>query len=634
VPDHNRYADRTGFIRRENFINRTRTFLSLPIPPLSVFVHGPPLSDADAFVRRLHGSGYAPSHIFWAVPGPAPAGVARTVESDVIAAARAQTEVRGDRMIAFVDTRTELEANWALELLDAVEFAQDIAAATVAEVESDDAPLSADARCTLVALRNIPQHLRLEAGFDSLDGAVADWIGRAVALGRSVRRTYRPTARIGAAGTDDAFQKRHGRSVAGFIAPDTARLEDLSRLRATEPVFASIVMLSWNAPEYTELAVASIRTYTQTPHEIIIIDNGSDEATRRRIAALPGDVRVIYNASNMGFAHGCNQGMAAARGTHVVLLNNDVVVTEGWLEALIDAQRRDPTIGISAPRSNFVAGDQQVHDANYANVEAMHEFAAQRRASLRGRTYYSDRVIGFCMCIARPVIEEVGGIDTRYGVGNFEDDDYCIRVRAAGYQMVVCEDAFIHHFGSVTFKANNVDYGARMRANWLTFAGRWDMPREFPTAGYQSRPVIARGFTRAQHYFPLPPGEETPVVVAEQTRDYELVLFAIVANEGDWTKVAPVVINFVRAYTSEDRVVFAIAATNGLHASTLGHRVERACIKAGLDPQLVPDVDISDVDDPAAWRASFSGARRYECAALTDRSRSGLARLLRMHLSA
>jgi O-antigen biosynthesis protein len=268
-----------------------------------------------------------------------------------------------------------------------------------------------------------------------------------------------------------------------------------------DDVFVSIVMLSWNAPEFTEFAVASIRANTPLAHEIIVVDNGSDAETRERIARIP-DLRVIWNAVNTGFAFGCNQGMAAARGTHVVLLNNDVIVTAGWLEALIAVQQNNPAVGCSAPRTNSIAGPQQVDAVPYHDLAGLPAYAAARAREWRGRWTRQARVVGFCMCINRRVIGEIGGLDPRYGTGNFEDDDYCMRMRAAGYDIAVCEDAFIHHFGSATFKRNAVDYRATIEHNKEIFAARWNVT--YAGDAYDARQALQRGFVHARDFVPLP----------------------------------------------------------------------------------------------------------------------------------
>jgi hypothetical protein len=251
------------------------------------------------------------------------------------------------------------------------------------------------------------------------------------------------------------------------------------------------------------------------------------------------------------------------------------------------------------------------------------------------RSYHTDRVIGFCLCISRNVIDEVGGIDTRYPIGNFEDDDFSLRVRAAGYEIVVCEDSFIHHFGNASFKANNVDYGSQLEQNWKIFAQRWDLPRAYPTQGYDSSHAIARGFDRARDYIALPDSGavESGATVA---RTYDTVLLAVLASEEDWSRLAPVIANYARAYSASDSMLLAIGLCGGLDAQTVAERAERAIRKAGAEPEGVADIDISDVSDLATWSGNFGDARLlsiFEYPGLPgmeivkDRSRSGLRRL-------
>jgi GT2 family glycosyltransferase/Flp pilus assembly protein TadD len=294
-----------------------------------------------------------------------------------------------------------------------------------------------------------------------------------------------------------AFYLREGRPA------DAKRVAEEALASGRRRGLVSIVMLSWNALEFTKMALESIRSNTTGDYEIIIVDNGSGAQTVEWLKTL-GDVRVIFNEVNRGYAAGNNQGIAAARGEYIVLLNNDVVVTEGWLEGLLEAFDRIPNLGVSAPRSNRVAGDQQVADAVYADMAQMHEYARSRRERLRGAHYLTDRAIGLCLCVDRRVIETIGGIDEQFGAGNFEDDDFCLRVRAAGYRIAVCEDVFIHHFGSQTFKANNVDWASTMRENWRKFAKKWGYPEAYPERGYVPAAAISQGFDRARHFVALP----------------------------------------------------------------------------------------------------------------------------------
>ena len=84
-----------------------------------------------------------------------------------------------------------------------------------------------------------------------------------------------------------------------------------------------------------------------------------------------------------------------------------------------------------------------------------------------------NRLVGFCLMIKREVIDAIGLLDERFGIGCFEDDDYCVRAMAAGYRAVIADDAFVHHYGSRTFLGAGIDGGALMRENQQRFVEKW-----------------------------------------------------------------------------------------------------------------------------------------------------------------
>jgi GT2 family glycosyltransferase len=410
---------------------------------------------------------------------------------DAIAQAGRALRNRGDRYVAFVDARSVLQPGWLDALVHALECDALSAFATFA-------PAGADARAMVVATARIPACERLDA-FETLHGALADFALRiARDRERGIVRVDGALHELPPPADDVAFRLRYGCAPADVtILP-----------HATAPRFrgmASIVMLSWNAPDFTKLAVESIRAVTRYPHEIIVVDNGSDEPTLRVLDALEADhgVRVVRNGRNLGFGGGMNVGMAHARGDVVVILNNDVIVTEGWLEDMIGALEMRRTVGCTAPRSNQVASEQ-ILAVPYADDVAMHRFAAERRRALRGRGYVAHRVVGFCLCLDRKVIDEIGGFDPRYGLGNFEDDDLAVRIRAAGWGIFVCDDVFIHHFGSVSFKANALDHRAHMERNWRAFSEKWGLAPAPMATPYDARSLARPGFEHDEHFVPLP----------------------------------------------------------------------------------------------------------------------------------
>jgi glycosyltransferase involved in cell wall biosynthesis len=360
---------------------------------------------------------------------------------------------------------------------------------------------------------------------------------------------------------------------------------------------------------------------------VIVVDNGSGRETLDMLATIDDPhVRVVYNSTNRGFAGGNNDALAVARGEHAILLNNDVIVTEGWLDGLLDPFRRIPGLGVTAPRSNKVVGHQLLADAAYADEAAMTEYAAQRRRTFEGSGYFADRAIGLCLCIDRTVIDRIGGLDERFGLGNFEDDDFCLRVRAAGYRIYICDDVFIHHFGSRSFAANNVDYTKTMHENWAKFAAKWGFQPALPENGYQPRSAYGKGFDRAQHYVPLPHrGDDLDAAL--DVAAMHCVFLAEVSGESSWPNIAEFVTRFARAFKLGDRMLLAIGTFDELSGELLGKRVERILQRAGIDVRHCPDIEISEESDARTWRERLSCAPTIDIATLVDRSPSALRRL-------
>ncbi len=599
VFDANVHRIARGAIRREvRLSQRVHTFDALAIPQTTIVLHGPVELPQPAALLENN--------------SPV-ARVVRASDADAVAAIRETMEIRGDRYLAVVDARATLHRGWLDELVRQIEFSSNVGAATYApelRIGEDVNPLAADARCTLLALRQFPQHLRV-ADLPSANGAIADLLLRALGERVATRGVGSALGELPALEPDAEFERLHGMPLRDVHVTDAARIEPfVTPPAAGEAPLVSVLMLSWNAPEYTRLALESIRAHTRMPYEVVIVDNGSGPETTSWLRTLD-DVRIIYNPTNRGFAGGSNQAIAAAKGEYVVLLNNDTIVTEGWLEGLLDAFERVPALGVSAVRSNRVAGVQMVYDVPYKDIDGMHAFAAGRRRLFRKQGFVIDRAIGLCLCISRRVIEEVGGIDERFGVGNFEDDDFCLRVRAAGYRIYVCDDVFIHHFGSQTFAANKIDYRATMSENWDKFASKWSLEKLPGVDGYDARPAYRRGFERARHFVPLPEASvavAAPVASAE--RAYETIFAAIVRDESDWHEVGAFVRRYGQAFDDTDPTLVAIAALDGSDATTLGERIRRAFEKQGLTEAASPDVVVSDEIDVAVWLAGLPAGTR------------------------
>jgi GT2 family glycosyltransferase len=596
-------------------------------PPTPVLVHGvTEATDRHSIETVIRANRSPVTEIRWAA------------SADAIAEARAIMGVRGDRYLALVHAETQLNPGWLDELIAQVTQITNVSAATYAPeapLGENVATLAADARCTLLVLRQFPQHLELRE-FDTLDGSVADLLMRTLELERGTR-VSRPIASVPSIPRDESFERAYGIALSGVLDTSASAVEEVLRARPKrERGLVSIVTLSWNAPDFTKKALESIRERTSEPYEVIVVDNGSGEPTRAMLQAIDDPhVRIVYNEMNRGFAGGNNDGMAVAKGDYVVLLNNDVVVTDGWLDGLLDPFERQPGIGVTAPRSNIVVGHQQLGGLKYSTETEMHAFAAERREEVSGTGYFADRAIGLCLCIDRTVLDQIGGLDERFGLGNFEDDDFSIRVRAAGYAIYVCNDVFIHHFGSRSFAANNVDYSKTMDENWKKFAEKWGFGPVLPAEGYKARGPIAQGFDRTKHFFPIrtsssgvKTGEsDVDIEDAQRRRAARVAFFAAVDKEESWQEVAEFVSRYLKAFRQGDRALLTIGAFDPSSAQAIGSRIERILKRSNIDAAVCADIVVSDEDDPSEWRAGQLAAGSIDIVSVNDRSPSGLRRI-------
>lgn len=228
----------------------------------------------------------------------------------------------------------------------------------------------------------------------------------------------------------------------------------------------SIVILTHNQLQYTIQCIDSLFLRTDETIEVIVVDNASTDGTVEYLKSLEqrGDIKLILNDENRGFPAGVNQGIEVANGDSIVLLNNDTIVTTGWLSELHQVMRSRNEIGLVGPVSNNVSGEQRI-PVSYRDLGSLDGFGWQRRKKSHRQFVKTDRLVGFCLMIDRKVIDAIGLLDEQFGVGCFEDDDLCKRAIDAGFVAAIAEGAFVHHFGSVTFRDSNIDFERLLNDN-------------------------------------------------------------------------------------------------------------------------------------------------------------------------
>jgi GT2 family glycosyltransferase len=217
----------------------------------------------------------------------------------------------------------------------------------------------------------------------------------------------------------------------------------------------SVVIVTYGGLELTKACLASLLERETWPRlDVIVVDNASSDGTPdylEMVAAADARVRCVYNRENRGFAAANNQGIALAMGEVVVLLNNDTVVPPGLMGRLAGHLRRDASIGLLCPTTNFCGNEARV-EPDYAEIAGLPSFAARRARDFRGRVFDIGVAAMYCVAARRQVLDEVGPLDEAYGVGMFEDDDFAVRMRAKGYRVACAEDAYVHHVGQGAFR--------------------------------------------------------------------------------------------------------------------------------------------------------------------------------------
>jgi GT2 family glycosyltransferase len=134
------------------------------------------------------------------------------------------------------------------------------------------------------------------------------------------------------------------------------------------------------------------------------------------------------------------------------------------------------TIGLAGPMSNYAAPPQLVEAVRYHDLQEMPAFARRWRDEHRGQWFTVPKLSGFCLLMTRAVYTQIGGLDERFGLGFFDDDDLAKRARRAGFELAVAHDLFVDHFGSRTFAGNEIDAGKVLDENARRFADKWGLP--------------------------------------------------------------------------------------------------------------------------------------------------------------
>ena len=221
----------------------------------------------------------------------------------------------------------------------------------------------------------------------------------------------------------------------------------LHRTSSLAPPRVSVIVALYNRLDLTQEFHASLpRTLpADLAWELIYVDDGSTDGTRAWLDTLPPPARVILNERNLGYAASNNRGARAAAGKFLVLLNNDLVLTRGWLEPMLAAFGRCPRAGLVGNLQRDAGTGVLDHAGVFINSKGKPEHDRTLPCLHRLRAHREVAALtGACLVVPRQTYLDLGGFDERY-VNGCEDIDLCLRARLAGRRHYVALRSVIGH---------------------------------------------------------------------------------------------------------------------------------------------------------------------------------------------
>jgi O-antigen biosynthesis protein len=241
----------------------------------------------------------------------------------------------------------------------------------------------------------------------------------------------------------------------------------------------SVVVVSGKNVDLTSKSVESVLAHTGKDVEIILVDNGSDSNDLVELKNNFKDKRVsiLSVGVNRFTGEGNNIGAESATGDILVFLNNQVMVTENWLEPLIDELQANPNVGAVGPK--FLYPDGLIREAG-AFLDRHGRSVARGKGQTSGVGLFNEKrevqyVSADCFAIRKKDFLKNGGFNFVYEPAHYEDADLCFSLRAAGLSIVYQPESAVIHMGSQTTSApgNTSLIEGVVEMSRVKFLNRW-----------------------------------------------------------------------------------------------------------------------------------------------------------------
>ena len=209
----------------------------------------------------------------------------------------------------------------------------------------------------------------------------------------------------------------------------------------------SVIILNYNGANFIRRCITTVLNDTYEPKEIILVDNNSQDDSMEIGRSFQDQVIIIENPKNFGFPKGCNQGIKAAQGDIIVLLNIDTAVREGWLEELIKPMKHDSSIGMAGSKLLFLDGKhiQFAGGRMEPNCLTQHDGYCFEDLGEFNEPREVEYLTGASVAIRKELLDKVGNLDEGFPL-YFEDLDLSFQAHQLGYRVRFQPTSVVLHF--------------------------------------------------------------------------------------------------------------------------------------------------------------------------------------------
>lgn len=484
-----------------------------------------------------------------------------TIVASVAALAEA-LRVRGDRYVLVASSGRSPGADVVDALIERIEDDANVALA---------APNAAalDGSCVLLHAGRFPQHVTVAGA--TLGEAIVSLVAAARALRRGLRVPDLPPAPLVATTREDAL---------------------------------TVVLLVGSAPEVTRTTLDAVLSQLAAGERVHAVVPGGAETPRRALVAYP-QVTTLDDPVDPLLTGGANRALGAVTTPLVALAADDVLLSRNALTALRRAFAEIPVLGAASPMVTGAPGQESAYE-DYSDIAAFEKLAA-RRANERAREREPiDDASTPALVIARNALQAVGGIDPVLGPTRQGIADLVLRLRAAGYAVVRCEDAFAHRFNPEQ-SHNAAAYTDRAANAWSPDVAS----------------VVATGFD---------PARAVPFEVAETevstTTDARVAVALPVASATELERVATIVAAAALVYGVDAPVRLHVLLDGEIDPAAAAARLRPVLIESGRPMASTVAVRVERQTDLTAWLASLDAGTRI--VAVAELQRDGLSDVSRI----